>query len=145
MHHRSDQARESACSFVGAARITLRRYFQTATGGLMSPGTTLFGWPAAAATCAVTLLPFLGRKWTGRGYKYLGNLSRALRLPCVLDHDGGPTALDSASPLELTLLHTAVRECLSFPGRAIPRYCQDWMKKKWSAGMLPVLFLDEIW
>jgi peptidoglycan/LPS O-acetylase OafA/YrhL len=44
----------------------------------MSPGTTLFGWPAAAATCAVTLLPFLGRKWTGRGYKYLGNISHGL-------------------------------------------------------------------
>jgi hypothetical protein len=85
----------------------------------MSSGTTLFGWPAVAATWAVTLFAFIGTKVDRPWLQYKGNISYGLY----------------AYPMFWIM---TVDQLLSI------RYCQNWTKKKCSAGMLPVLFLDEI-
>jgi peptidoglycan/LPS O-acetylase OafA/YrhL len=98
----------------GAVCITLRGYFQTATGDLMSWGTTLFGWPAVAVTCAVTLFAFIGVKVDRPWLQYLGKISYGLyayHMFCIMTVDQLLAIQHRVS--EHTFLHAAVRECLS--------------------------------
>jgi peptidoglycan/LPS O-acetylase OafA/YrhL len=74
----------------GAACITARGYFQTVTADSMSWGTTLFGWPAVAAACAVTLFAFIGLKIQQPWLQYLGKISYGLyvyHMFCIMTVD----------------------------------------------------------
>ena len=82
----------------GSAGITVRGYFQTVSADSMSWGTTLFGWPAVAASLRCnSLCLYRAENTTAMASVFGQNLLRALRLSYVLYYDGRPIARDSAS------------------------------------------------
>ena len=98
----------------GTVCIILRGYFQATTNDSLSWGTTLFGWPAVAAACAVTLFAFIGLKVEQPWLQYLGKISYGLyayHVFCIMTVD---ELLASQHRIrEHTLLHAALREIIA--------------------------------
>jgi peptidoglycan/LPS O-acetylase OafA/YrhL len=117
LHGRAPSLRPAAriallmCS---AACMTLRGYFQTMTDDSLSWGTTLFGWPIVAISCAITLFAFIGLKMELPWFQYLGKISYGLyawHMFCIMTVDR-LLAMQHRFP-EHTFFHAALRESIS--------------------------------
>jgi peptidoglycan/LPS O-acetylase OafA/YrhL len=117
LHGRAPSIRPTtriALLICGAVCITLRGHFQTTTNDSLSWGTTLFGWPAVAAACAMTLFAFIGLKVEQPWLQYLGKISYGLysyHVFCIMVVD---RLLEIQHRFrEHTFLHAALREIIS--------------------------------